>query len=249
MRILRDAADAVQRNLSALLLYLAVNGALAVVYLLLNAAVRLRYPEDGESMAPALIDLLFLLLLAGVMAVLQAVVFSRMGREIDKPLWKVRDDRDAIRRFYMLWLTASLGLGALQWLGTLDYGDGDQTAINSLFFLLFFLGFLVYIPCCACIMFFGHVSWDTLGQALEPLIRHAGRALPILLVPLFQFALLFYVNVHRALEGDQVDLVKWLPILLATSVALSYFDCIIFAATWLVCIYNRETPDEIDLDF
>lgn len=249
MRLLRDAADAVQRNLPALLLYLAVNGVLTVLYLLVYAAVRARYPTDGVSMVPQLIDLVVMFVLAGITAALHAVVFSRMGRDIDKPLWKVRDDRDALRRFYMLWLTADLGLGALQWLASVKYGEGDLAALNGLFFLLFFLAFVVYIPCCACIMFFGHISRDTLGLALEPIIKHFGRALPIFLVPLFQFALLFYVSAHRAVEGDQLDLVRWMPIFLATSVALSYFDCVIFAATWLVCIYNRETPDEIDLDF
>jgi hypothetical protein len=36
---------------------------------------------------------------------------------------------------------------------------------------------------------------------------------------------------------------------LGTDVALGYLDCLAFAATWVLCIVDRESPDEIDLDF
>ena len=48
------------------------------------------------------------ILLAGLIALFQAVAYARLGSDIDKPLWKCRDDHDAVARFTSIWLMFNL---------------------------------------------------------------------------------------------------------------------------------------------
>lgn len=250
MEILRDAAQAVQRNLSALFQYLAFIAGYSLMMSALRVYVLSRFGPEDASMLKNISVLAVLLAGTAWIAAAQALVFTRMGREIDKPLWKVRDAAEGFRRFYMLWFEFNLIVHTLNWVLIVNVDSPAFQVFKLVALLAFLSAAIVLVPFGACIMFHGRFSWETLGESLAPLAKQFPRALPIFLVTFIQIYLGFYIGVR--LEPDTAEptlLDLTTAIQLATDVALGYLDCLAFAATWLVCVVDRESPDEIDLDF
>ena len=249
MQLVRDAAQAVQRNLPAFALYVGILLAANLADSIAGLPLANVEPDD-ITIGLRLLDVVPLIVLIHVFALAQAVVFSRLGREIDRPLWKVRDDREAVRRFFVLWAILNLVLNGLLRLSGIDFGDGELRSINYILTLGFLAVALCAVPLGACVMFLGRASFSTLGESLAPLSRQPGKTATIAGITLFQF-LLFAVFSGAAMgaEGEQVPFLKHLLITSASNVVQAYLDCLAFAATWLLCMTDRDTVDEIDLDF
>jgi hypothetical protein len=179
------------------------------------------------------------LLLIVVASAAQSIAFSRMGKEIDKPLWKIGGDLEALKRYFGLWFV--LNFMAISFNEAANYFLlADRQDIGGMFFLLFCLVNTVYIPIGACIMFHGRFDRGQLAEHLKPLFRQVAMAFAI-----FMFSagivILFIVLVA------QTQAQPWmLPII---NVVIAYFDCVVFAATWLLCMHDRMHPEEVELDF
>ncbi|MCC6697397.1 MAG: hypothetical protein IT365_17335 [Candidatus Hydrogenedentes bacterium] len=249
MQLVRDAAEAVQRNLSSFALYMGVLIAANAVPTLVSLPLRSSDPSSA-SLTLQLLDVALLIVMIHVFALAQAVVFSRLGREIDRPLWKVRDDREALRRFFVLWAVVNLVLYGILHLANVDYGNGEMHSINYVLALATLAVALCAVPFGACMMFTGSARFRLLGESLAPLAKQPGKTAVVIGITLFQF-LLFIVFSQAAVggEGQETPILKELLIASASAVVQAYLDCLAFAATWLLCMTDRDTVDEIDLDF
>ena len=93
-----------QHNLSALFLYLAIVVGADTLKLLVDVVwIEPAREQLGKGLVQAY-GFGSLLLLSVCFALGQSVAFARMGREMDRPLWKVSGDREAIRRYVNIFL-------------------------------------------------------------------------------------------------------------------------------------------------
>ena len=249
MQYLREAAQDVQRNLAAFLLYAAI---FAVAHTLSELALLPFHPGKGEEPLQTfrLIEVLIFLLFIHAIAFAQTIAFSRLGRDIDRPLWKVRTDGDALKRFFMMWALFNLTSNGLLHLSNSDFGGGDAIAINTLLLYAGFAALMVCVPFGACIMFTGRVSSRTIGESLAPLGRQPGRTGTVFALVLLQMLAVFlFALVLAGNDAQQPSLAARLVIPLVSGAVQVYLECLAFAATWHLCMVDRETVDEIDLDF
>ena len=229
-----------QDNLRALAVYLLITVGASAVGLVGNVLVA----GEGEKAVvsgPALVYQFGLdVFLVVAYSLAQCIAFARMGKEMDRPLWKVADDREAIRRFFKLWVALNAALLALLRLSEWTHVILDNEELASVFFTLFTFAGVVHLPAGACIMFFGRFEWHKLGECLSPLANEWPKTLVVLFLSGFLLFLSFYLI---AATGSQ----KWLRPLI--DIILGYFDCLIFAAVWLICITDRDSPRESDIDY
>jgi len=240
LEIVQRSIQAVQRNLSALGLYLLITVAASAAGIAVSQT--LGTPENSSFSKGTLflcsvgIDAF----LAVASAVAQAIVFSRFAKDIDRPLWRIRDDREALQRYFLPWLVLNVCLCVL----TLLTVDVPRLIDNERFG--FFAGWLllfanaVYIPLGAAMMFMRTADWRNIGEALAPYRRQFGKAFALCLVTGFLFLLMIAL-----IPPKGVQLVPGVFL----GIVFGYFDCVIFCAAWLICMLDRQTPEDIDFEF
>jgi len=108
---------------------------------------------------------------------------------------------------------------------------------------------IVVVPAGACIMFTGHFRWQRIPEALSPLLRQLPRTGVILLICFFQLVVHDIVAAHLLATTETPGPLDFLPHKVGLVIVIAYLDCIAFAAVWLLCMADRETPDDIDFDF
>ncbi len=250
MRIIRDAIEAVQENLSALLIYVALTVGTQVGRLAFYVAEKKGvFGEVSEAgLGPYSIALDLLLCIS--FGVAMAIAFSMMGKKIDQPLWKIAGAREALRRFFALWFAISLiAIAAQQATGALATGGIPQIAIGVQFVVVLPI-LLLAIPVGGCVMFYGKLEWANVGEILAPLGRQFPMTMMLVLLNLFQYLLSDVVMSLDAGAGAQPDAVMTLFKGAALAVIGGYIDCVVFAGTWLLCMADRDTErDEGDFDF
>ena len=190
------------------------------------------------------VDLVIQVVYVVLYSLLLAVVFARLGKDIDRPLWKCQGARDAIRRFFVLWLIINLYflmLYRLQRVAMLN--DGEDVAL--FIELLVMTSYIVAYPAGACVMYMGKLDWAQLGQGLKPLARKFDLAFPILAVNFAGYVLLT-VGMFAGAGLSSIPARVALPAVLNFSMAL--IDCFVFCAMWRVCMINRDDPDTEDND-
>lgn len=240
-RMLGEAFRAVQENLSALFAYWAIILPVAALDI-----ARQQFLEGAESAFQgwrnALISVTLMVLESAATALAASVAFSRMGRELDKPLWKVQDDGEAVRRFFPLWFLFSLALGVFSLISTLLAVVTEDAALHLALLLMYVVAAVLTIPLGACIMFSGRVHRDRLGETLQPI---ANQALGIAVFVLFGVvAYIFLLSLAISIP-PHLAFAK-----LAIHIVGGYCDCVIFAGVWLIYRADRDSPpDEEDFDF
>ncbi len=237
MNILVEAAQAVQRHVRAFFAYLAIAipaTVFTVVFLFLYPA-----PKEDPMGSPAIIAYS-----VGVTALLvvwwslaQTIAFSRLGREIDRPLWKVPTDLEAVKRFLPMWCA----LNAIPQMAHLAAGwrlsEVGPGLAPSLLALVWVSSAVLVTPVGAAMMFLGRPSPKSLGDALRPF----GRRFPqTVIIMVASGAIFFFSDYISRRTSEQVHL---RPII---DIAFIYFDCLIFSASWLVCKLDRDRPNEED---
>ncbi len=241
MAILRAALQALQRNYAPLLLYIGVVCAVYSARLALDALVIAPRSEDLTENFMQIYSIAIDIVAVAIVAMAQTIAFSRIGREIDTPNWRVENDRDAIGLFYKLWLL--LGLMNITVLRFLDLvvPRMDEAAVQYTLAMLWLTGAVLIVPFGAAVMFYGRVGKQEVGEAVSTMFRQFPHTFLIALVGIFTG--MFLISL-------QPDLPIWARPALA--IADGYVDCLLFAAMWLVCIYHRdeyEHPDDDDFDF
>ncbi len=241
--ILPDAFRAVLRSPRALALYIAlamgvVSLKLAIMYALTGGG---DMPDDPE-MPVRLVELVTDLVLAGTWAFAQTVAFSWLGQDLDRPLWRIKGIRDAMARFFYLWLMLDLLIIVFSTIAG-KLLEADITSPMGQFMLLLFMTMqVIAIPIGAAIMFHGELKWRELGQSLAPLGRQFfATFMVVAFSACILVALLFIVLPATA---DRL----WMRPLI--EIPSGFTECMVFAATWFICIMDREAePEGDDFDF
>lgn len=252
MSILKDAFSEVQRNLAPVLLFMAAGLVWGLGMAILHALGGDSDPDALPNQAERLTGLIVRILTAVYVAVFQCICFARMGREIDKPLWKVASDGEALRRFFPMWLMLNLALEAIittaVWTKTVGQSDGAAEALYS---AVIFLQPLL-VPAGAAIMFLGSAHFSTLGESFAPLFRQLPKAFVLILANFFLLTFLTFLNVDTAMStltlpnGAEVSGAWMSPLIYAAG---AYVDCVVLAGVWLICMEDRTTVEDDDLDF
>jgi hypothetical protein len=231
---------AVQRNLVALGLYLAITVGAGAVMLATNYLMGDTGGEPRRDLGVFLYEIAANIVLIACVAAAQAMAFARLGKDIDRPLWKVSGDREALARYFLLWLILNAVVMVLReiaiWLPVLV----DDERIGGLPSWLFAFAAVVYLPIGAAIMFRRGFAWREFGEALAPFRRQLPKTAVVLLFN----GILFFFTLSLIVQTESQ---KWLgPAIDAIS---GYFECVVFSAVWLICMLDRQTPEEIDLEF
>ncbi len=232
MGILRHAAECVQRNLSLFGLYVLLIAGSRSLVLLADWSVGALGAERPLN------DFLVYTLVANVVllfitALAQTIVFAKLGAAVDCPLWKLSGMREALRRYFPLWLVFNAIALALNFMIILLEG---AAGVLQLLFMVIAIG---YIPVGACIMFYRAFSWAELGRVLRPLLREGPKAFVI-----FTFSGICFFGYFTFLI--QVQHQPYLQPLV--EIIFAYTDLLVFCASWLICMIDRESPEE-DVEF
>lgn len=193
------------------------------------------------------------IVMVAITSVINSVLLARIGREMDKPMWRVADDRDAFRLFFGLWFL--IGLLILlygQIVGPLIEG-GDVTAE-----IVFVSGFCIWAALLhvmgAFVMFYGRPHREEISQAFSTLGHHVAPVGAIVLVGLLGGLLLKNFEIQGTnLASTNANPAAQVAIHFAVSMlggaADALVGCYIFAYAWLVCIFHRDHFEEPSDDF
>lgn len=240
MEYLQRAFQAVQRNLSSLGLYLViVVGASAAGTALFTAlGISGDTVRGNVRLFACAVAVDLLLVLANAIA--QAIVFSRFAKDMDRPLWRMRDDREALRRYFLLWLAFN---GVVFLLNLLSYDVPiliDNEEFGAIPQLLALFAVALYIPLGAAMMFHGTADWRRIPESLGPYGRHFAKVMLVCCAAGF----LYLMMLDAALRMKEHPLLR-----LVVDVILGYGDCVIFCAAWMICMHDRQNPEDSSFDF
>lgn len=242
-RLLADAWNDLRRNLAPLAIYLGLVMLVSTAYRGANEIAGSFVPEDGPAppWLPAYQVIADLFIAAGYAAV-QASVFSAMGREIDRPLWKSPGLKDALRRFFMVWFLLNLAMIAVIRMQVSANSAGLAGLVLWLEFLLM-LFFVFAVPIGACVMYWGRLNWRELPEALAPIGRMLPLTMAVFMLTFSQFVLHFFL-VQLVPKG----VIGSIPAMAIADVPFAFLDCFAFAAMWRLCMAHRNADFENDLD-
>lgn len=231
-----EAFAAIQRNRVALLIYVGIVMSVYSAQLVGDTVVEAR----KDTIAPVYLNAYTFaadLLIAASYALAQCIAFARIGRELDKPLWKVETSFESLKRFFNLWFILMLVLMLLVRLAGRAGDAGNETMAYLLSFT-WFTAALFAVPFGSAIMFYGRAGKDEIAKALDTFSHQFPRMLLLL------FVVLIILSAVMALQD--LGLPKGLqPII---SLVDGFGDCFIFACTWIVCMHHRD-DDDADSDF
>lgn len=238
--IFRAAFQGLQRNAGVLLFYLAVSAATYTARMLLDTFYLQPRLEDLSVNATQLFFLVSDIVAVAIIAFAQTIAFSRMGRDIDRPMWRVADDKDALRLFYRLWLLLGLANVALARFVDVAASQTTQASAQLTLFFMWLVVAVLLVPFGASVMFYGRFARAELIEALSTMMHQLPRVLVLMFIGLF-FGMLI-INLQLELP------VPARPIL---AIIDGYLDCFLFVCMWLICMYDRDDvsrPDDSDFD-
>lgn len=216
-------------------------------HILLTIAVRALEHALGANVDPALAPSWYpaynlgrQFVCAAIIAAVQAVLFARLGKAIDRPLWKCTGDAEALRRFFTLWFVINLIGVTMEQCAINAQNSGDE-ALQGLVALLYIPAYLLLPLLAACIMYFGKLDWANLLEALAPFGRQLRLAAGALLVMLFCLVAndAGAIALRNILGDDGLDRAVVLPALvIALPAAL---ECLAFTVMWRVCMADRDS--------
>ena len=239
VNVLREAIQVVHRNILCVFVYALISVLADGVRLGGDSLARLLLHVEAPDALPAAYYLFADVALSAVYALIQTLIFTWLGREIDKPLYKIAVPGEAMKRFFAMWLLFGLVSLTLFRL-SLSQHTADNLELAQVLLLAFVMFEAFSIPVGACVMFRGSFEWRSLLDALSPLWRQFHAALGVLLVSLMQVLLVL---------GLIVWLAPYRALLLLVDVAAAYLACLVFAGVWLVCMSDRDSDDEPEYHF
>jgi hypothetical protein len=237
-----EAFRAVFRNARATSLYVSVAllssiARLGVTHALTGGEV----PEDpGMKLRLAMLGMD--VGLAAAWAFAQAVAFSWMAQDMDRPLWRVDGIPSALVRFFPMWFALNLliltcGNAA----GRLLASDADNPFGQSLL-LMFMMLQVIGIPICAAIMFHGKLVWSELAESLAPLGRQFMATTIVVVFAGCMLVLFLFVLLPATEEPAALRPLIQIPGGIA--------ECVVFAGAFLICIMDRNAESQgDDFDF
>ncbi len=242
-RLLTDAWNDLRRNLLPLALYLGLVVLVSAVYRGANQLAG-SFVDEGASPPPWMAGyqvIADLFVAAGYSAV-QAAVFAALGREIDRPLWKSPDIKDALRRFFMVWFLLNLAVIAVI-RAQASALRADAEAATAWLLILLLVLYVAAVPVGACVMYWGRLNWRELPEALAPLGRMLPLTLAVFLLTLGQFLLHLFI-----LPLVPQGVTESVPAMAVVDIPFALLDCYAFTATWRLCMAHRDADFTHDLD-
>lgn len=249
MSLITEAERSLVRNWRTILLYIVVSMVVIGVY---RAAI-----NEFEHMVPEAVkpkpdwfvtaNLIADISLACLIGLLQACAYARLGRAIDNPLWKCRDDWEALRRFAEIWIILNLLYFALNQAQASLETQG-QTGLADSVGLLAILWNLIYVPVGICVMHHGGLKGLKPSEALMPLLHFLPRTLLVVGLGILQVALFPVIVLSFPAAMQKLP---WLIALV--NFPLIYLECLGVAIMWITCAEYRavaaEHQDDDDFDF
>lgn len=254
MNFYREAAIALRQNGRTVLLYIVAGMTIAALDVLLDLFVLAPATGDVPNTAMAVALIVSSILMVALGALASTVFFARMGREMDKPMWRVADDRDALRLFYRLWLL--LGLLTLAYARVMEQflaGSSDPTSLIA-FLCTFFVWATLLNVFGAFVMFYGRAGREEINAAFGTFAHHLGPVIAISLLGLLAGLVLVDAQQRVVLLGTAPNSTSaHLVLRIVLSMLLGGVDSLvsifIFAYAWLVCIFHRDHYEEPGDDF
>lgn len=254
MNFYREAAIALRQNGRTVVFYMLAGMAIAALDETIDLFVLAPASDEAPTTALNVALILSSILMVSLGALASTIFFSRIGREMDKPMWRVADDRDALRLFFRLWLL--LGLLTLAYARVMEQflpRTGDPTAL-IVFLCTFFVWATFLNVFGAFVMFYGRPGREELNAAFGTFAHHLGPIIAVSLVGLL--AGLVLVDAHQrvnliGIAGEASSL--QLALRIALNTLLGGIDTLvsafIFAYAWLICIFHRDHFEEPGDDF
>ncbi len=236
--MMRGAVEAIQHNLGAwaLLASIVLTAQLALIGA--DLAIKEYAGEEPQAGWYRVCVIGQDIVVAIACALGQTLAFTRMGRDLGRPTWKIDGDLEALQRFFSMWFIFNLaGVAGLRAINSLASSATDSSVLTLLLFFLAFASMLT--PVGAAVMFYGNAGKTEVNQALNTLADQLPRLMSFVTIS-------FVVTVSTLMLAERLPL--WARPLV--SVIESFQQCFVFAGTWLVCIYHRDTePEDQDFDF
>lgn len=259
MSLVTNAERALARNWRVTLLYILLCVAVVAFYRLASNAFDQHLTGGGLPTPDQLAEikpkpawyigshLIADILLAGLISLLQACAYARLGADIDRPLWKCRDDREAIARFAVIWIMLNLFYFTLMQLQSSMFDQG-QVAMATLFSFFALAWNLIYVPIGVCLMHHGGLKDLRLSDALMPLLHFLPRTLFVAGLGFLQLVL------FELLLSSVPESVRGLPWVIAPmNIPIIYLECLGVAIMWATCAEYRTVAaahqDDDDFDF
>lgn len=234
MELLARAWTAMKLNQAAVMSYVGCCTLLGIAQFLAFDYLRSFVDGDGPAWvntAAMGIGLCYALLLS----VLQTLCFAYLARSIDRPLWKISGPGDALKRFFLTWFLLNLILFFIFRLTFM----ADQKDLYGMLMLLLVLYYIPYLPIGAAIMFAGRYREWRLIDAIAPFGRRLVPTLTIFLVMFF-----LYILNMLMVEMKQPTVLREVVNHAAFSFLLSGMEILVFSATWLLCIDDRNAETD-----
>ena len=245
MPVYRNALRAMARNYRLAALYL---GSVLLVTTTFHGYNGWAKSVIGEGTMPAWLECVGLLAdvaYAAGLAMAQAAVFSMLGAEIDRPLWKCAGLAEALRRYFLPWfILGLLSLALFRIFVDRLVAEAYSTAELINFFRL--LLYMVAMPVGACVMFHRGLEWSLLGKILSPISRRIGLIIGVLFIGFFQWT----AELAAVAElSEQLSESGW--VLAAINTPMALLECYAFIAMWHICMVDRDEmlnaePDDYD---
>jgi len=243
MDAFRAGLQAVSRNARLVIAYIAVSIVLALASGGVDSLFLTGPLEGVHETIKRCVDLGVRIWDSAAYAALNAIVFSMLGADIDRPLWRYHGWRDALRRFFTPWfllaLTYILIFRIIIWLGI------DHPAAQFLLTLACIF-FTLHIPVGIAIMHQGKFEWRYFLEAVTPLAAQLPRMIIPIIAALYLFLMAFVSG--GATRPDAEGSLEWLWRSALLQVVGGAFVCAIAATTWCVLMLHRdEADDDFDL--
>lgn len=249
MSLIREAERSLVRNWRSILLYIIVCMIVIGIYRAATNELEHLVPESVQPKPTWYVtaNLVADISLATLIALLQTCAYARLGRAIDHPLWKCRDDWEALRRFAEIWIILNLLYFALLQVQTSLETQGQSGLADSVG-LLALLWNLVYVPLGVCVMHHGGLKGMKLSEALMPMLHFLPRTLLVVGLGFLQLVL------YQVLVLSFPVPMQKLPWVIAlVNFPLVYLECLGVAIMWISCAEYRavaaEHQDDDDFDF
>ena len=240
MRFFKDAISAVDRNLSALFLFIAIFLPASVIKLVCDIFLERHYGiDENTDVLPPLLHVYHaasLMLIAAFSAAARSTAFARLAARLDFPRWRISGHKEALRRFFLMWFV--LDVIAVETPVLVLPFVGQQLGMPEFAGALFYLWVayvLLIVPVGTCVMFHGHFRKTEAGEIFQPLLERIGPTLAILVI---SFVALFFQMVLLEVAKDMKVLYPLIDI------AFVYLECVFFAAYWLICLDYRDNNDD-----
>lgn len=229
-------------------IYVFVHTTTFFLYELLSLNLELSSGNFSNNILLSLVDIVRELLLCAILGALQSIIFARLGVILEFPIWRCRDDKEALRRFFLLWFGINAGLITINRVANIL----EERGISDLASLLVGIGLIaniVYLPLAICWMYSGEKlsENDSFFRVFRPITRQWGETLGMWVILCVSLFVALYLLSLPILQEPSIFTVVIKTLII---IPLAGIDIIVFCWTWLLCIQCRiqGLDEDVSLD-